>query len=219
MPVLLDLFCGGGGAAMGYHRAGFDVVGVDINPQPRYPFAFIEADAMEVLRDHDLSGYHAIHASPPCQRYSYGVRNKDRHPDLLGEVRDLLNMTLLPWVIENVPGAPMRADYVLCGSQFELPGLRRHRLFETSWHGFELVQPCVHTDKVVSVCGHGIPSWNRELWDYPTCSEYNKLSQNAMGIDWLSRGLLSEAVPPAYTEFIGRRLMDVVANGVQEQLL
>ena len=121
---LLDLFCGAGGAAMGYHRAGFDVVGVDIKPQPHYPYEFIQADAMT----YPLDGFDAVHASPPCQHYSMVVRNfgyADRHPDLLAATRDKLQRDGLPWVIENVPGAPMRADYRLCGCMFGLDNLRR----------------------------------------------------------------------------------------------
>jgi hypothetical protein len=117
-PRLLDLFCGAGGAAVGYHRAGFDVVGVDINPQPRYPFEFHQADAMTF----PLDGFDAIHASPPCQAYSHGTPpdKRSNHPDLLDATRDRLNAAGLPWVIENVPRAPLRSPVILCGSQFDL---------------------------------------------------------------------------------------------------
>ena len=117
-PRLLDLFCGAGGATMGYHRAGFDVVGVDIAPQPNYPFNFVQDDsshpagrcAAALVPDWGIA---AIHASPPCQSYTRSggrVARDGRHPDLLGPTRELLEATGLPWVIENVPGAPMRPD-------------------------------------------------------------------------------------------------------------
>ncbi len=137
-PRLLDLFSGAGGAAMGYHRAGFEVVGVDIAPQPHYPFEFIQGDALLYLQAvpwlRDLSRFDAIHASPPCQAYSQASAQwdsrlgADRHPDLLPEVRMLLEATGLPWVIENVPSSPMSNYVVLCGSSFGL-GVRRHRWF------------------------------------------------------------------------------------------
>ena len=120
-PRLLDLFSGAGGAAVGYHRAGFDVVGVDIEPQPHYPFEFHQADAMTF----PSSGFDAIHASPPCQAFSIAAKYKGtagRHKDLLTPTRTRLQAAGLPWVIENVPGAPMRADYLLCGCMFGLPG-------------------------------------------------------------------------------------------------
>lgn len=199
---LLDLFCGAGGAAMGYQRAGFTVTGVDIKPQPRYPFEFIQADAMTF----PLEGFDAIHASPPCQHYSFATPHARRHlhPDLLGPTRERLMKTSVPWVIENVPGAPMRADWSICGCQVGLK-LRRRRYFETSWHDFDMVTPCDHSGgPVVSVVGHGTPSWVRAQLGYnPTIQQYRE----AMGIDWMNRNELSEAIPPAYTELIGRRLM------------
>src|SRR5512139_314282 len=149
MPRILDLFCGAGGAAVGYHRAGFDVVGVDINPQPNYPFEFVQADALWALQqlqvgsllDYHLSDFDAIHASPPCQRYSTATKRNGtelEHPDLIGPTRELLQATGLPYVIENVVGAPLRDSILLCGSWFALGAdgyrLKRHRLFETSWH-------------------------------------------------------------------------------------
>ena len=155
-PLLLDLFSGGGGAAMGYHRAGFEVVGVDIEPQPNYPFEFIREDAMSF----PLEGYDAIHASPPCQRWTRGQNARgqaDKHPDLLTPIRQRLQETETPWVIENVPGAPMRDPLMLCGTMFGMKlfsdgerayeedeatenasttafELRRHRWFEASFH-------------------------------------------------------------------------------------
>lgn len=215
-PRMLDLFCGAGGAGMGYHRAGFEVVGVDIAPQPHYPFEFVQVDAMKVLRGEwhglemitETSLFDAIHASPPCQCYSLGTvglrRAGKEYPDLLPSTRALLEHTGLPWVIENVPGAPMRADFKLCGCVVGLP-IRRERWFETSWHGFDLRAPCHHDGPVVSVVGHGTPSWVRQKLGYnPTIAQYRA----AMGIDWMNRDELSEAIPPAYTEFIGRQLLE-----------
>jgi len=223
-PLLLDLFCGAGGAAMGYHRAGFDVVGVDIKPQPHYPFTFYEYDAMQLLRDLAANGadyfigwgrdFDAIHASPPCQDHTRG----GSHPKhgtgwMLPAARTLLEQTLEPWVIENVPGSPMRADYKLCGCMFDLrlPGMQlvRERWFETSWHGFEMREPCHHTGPAISVTGHGTTSYARDkIGRNPTIAEYRALMG---GIDWMNRDELSQAIPPQYTEHIGSRLLEHLA--------
>lgn len=211
-PRLLDLFCGAGGASMGYHRAGFDVVGVDINPQPHYPFEFHQADALHFLEcvepDDYLNRFDAIHASPPCQAYSAITDvqgDRSSHPDLLPPTREHLAASGLPWVIENVPGAPMRADYKLCGCMFGL-GVRRERWFETSWRAFDLRQSCVHPDAAVGVYGYGGPrpgsgklSGRLATWS------------KAMGIDWMESLELAQAIPPAYTEYIGRQLIDALA--------
>lgn len=232
-PRLLDLFCGAGGAAMGYHRAGFDVVGVD-EAQKRYPFEFHCADAMTF----PLDGFDAIHASPPCQAYAYGTANLRAagkvYPDLLGPTRDrLLAEAEVPWVIENTPPAPMRVDYQLCGSMFDLPGLIRHRWFEVSWGPvIDLVPPCNHEGlpmdvgartgtrravspsarvaprRTVSIIGNGTASGVR-WWrtDRPEGVTWKQLCEAAMGIDWMTRHELSQAIPPAYTEFVGERLL------------
>jgi DNA (cytosine-5)-methyltransferase 1 len=205
-PRLLDLFCGAGGAAMGYHRAGFDVVGVDIKAQPHYPFEFHEGDVWDWLsfsHRFRLEDFAAIHASPPCQAFTNArtIHGVCAHQDLLSPTRPRLERTGLPWVIENVPGAPMRADVVLCGSQFGLEdpgvgGLIRHRLFEFSEPPAHLLPPCTHSKATVSVFGHGghiyhgVASWRR-----------------AMGIDWMTRDELAQAIPPAYTEWIGKQLL------------
>jgi DNA (cytosine-5)-methyltransferase 1 len=162
-PLLLDLFCGAGGAAMGYHRAGFDVVGIDRSPQKRYPFPFIEGGALQLLEaliegdsidteygaTYYLADFSAIHASPPCQAYT-SLRHiaKRNHPDLIDPTRELLIKTGLPWIIENVPGAPINAMLMLCGTMFGLrtncgAELQRHRYFETNWW-FELAPECQH---------------------------------------------------------------------------
>ena len=204
-PRLLDLFCGAGGAAMGYHRAGFEVVGVDINPQPHYPFEFHQADAMT----YPLDGFDAIHASPPCQDHM-----RTPHPShgtgwILPTTRTRLEATGTPWIIENVASAPIRADFRLCGCMFGLRastglGLRRERWFETSWHGFALNPSHDHRETAISVVGHGTPSWVRaKIGRNPTIAEYRE----SMGIDWMNRNELSQAIPPAYTEWIGRQLL------------
>lgn len=213
-PRLLDLFCGAGGAAVGYARAGFEVVGVDLVAQPHYPFEFIqepyEAALFDLMNNWPEGTFDAIHASPPCQAYSVAAQSQrnlgKEYPDLLAQTRVLLERTGLPWVIENVPGAPMRADYKLCGCQFGLE-LRRVRLFETSWHGFAMLPPHFHPHVVPCVTGHGTPSWIRKQLGYnPTIKQYHE----AMGIDWMNRDELSQAIPPAYTEFIGKQLLDLL---------
>src|SRR5271154_2732026 len=155
-PLLLDLFCGAGGAAMGYHRAGFEILGVDIKRYPHYPFPMVQADALDFLTWADLRSVKAIHASPPCLAYSVctATHAKPRHPDLLGPTRSALADTGRPWIIENVPGAPTRADHPLCGCMFGVPRLKRDRWFETSWQGFDLRSPCgVHRNTVTVTDG------------------------------------------------------------------
>jgi DNA (cytosine-5)-methyltransferase 1 len=213
-PRLLDLFCGAGGAAMGYHRAGFDVTGVDIKAQPRYPFGFLAYDALKVLQGllsdgHfswlSLRDFDAIHASPPCQAFSRMTCTRgdpSSHPDLLMPARELLKALGRPWVIENVPGAPMRADYKLCGCMFRL-AVKRERWFETSWHAFDLRQPCLHQEPAVGVYGYGGVRGSSGLFS-------GRLARwrEAMGIDWMDAHELKEAIPPAYTEHIGRALLE-----------
>jgi DNA (cytosine-5)-methyltransferase 1 len=209
-PRLLDLFCGAGGAAMGYYRAGFDVVGVDIKKQPNYPFEFIWDDALEAVTDL-ACGFDAIHASPPCQHYMRsGMVRKDLAPDLVGQTRIALETAGLPWVIENVPGAPIRPDIVLCGSMFGL-GVRRHRWFETNWSGPLMTLSCDHSLPITGVYGH--PHGKGGAWrngnkpmlpsDLPTWCK-------AMGIDWMTAREISQAIPPAYTEHIGEYLLQAV---------
>jgi DNA (cytosine-5)-methyltransferase 1 len=210
-PKLLDLFCGAGGCSVGYHRAGFDVTGVDLAPQKNYPLEFHQADALEFLAEHG-GKFDAIHASPPCQAYSVAAQSERNagkvYPDLLAPTRDALESTGKPWVIENVPGAPMRADFQICGCQMGLK-LRRERWFETSWRAFSMMPTHHHEGPVVSVVGHGTPSWVREQLGYnPTIADYRA----AMGIDWMNRNELSQAIPPAYTEHIGRQLIAHLAE-------
>lgn len=198
----LDLFCGAGGASMGLHRAGFEVVGVDIELQPHYPFTFVQADALRP--PFDLSGVDLIWASPPCQKYSIATRNigtAEGTPDLLGPTRVILESSGVPWIIENVPGAPMRADVVLCGCMFGLP-IRRRRLFELSAGRFDGLVPSHNHEQVpIGVYGNGTPSWHRgKLGRNIGAGEW----RDAMGIPWMVKTELSQAVPPAYAEFLGR---------------
>lgn len=211
---------------MGYARAGFKVVGVDINPQKRFPFTFIQADALAYVAEMGHV-YDAIHASPPCQAYSITktVWNaKKGHPDLLAPTRDALDKIGRPYVIENVPGAPMSAHVVLCGSMFNLHvgewELRRHRLFELS--GFFFLTPdCQHRRPVLGVYGGHARDRRRTLSVYGTGG--GGQSENAwgakanvaqakaiMGIDWMTGAEISQAIPPAYTEYIGQQLMRIL---------
>jgi DNA (cytosine-5)-methyltransferase 1 len=207
-PLLLDLFCGAGGAAMGYYRAGFDVLGVDIEPQPHYPFRFVHGDALEMLTTGDVSGFDAIHASPPCQRYiQSGMFDHSKHPDLLPDVRRLLEAAGAPWVIENVPGAPMRADLKLCGCMFGLE-VGRERWFETSWREFDLRAPCHHPEPVVGVYGHPRGGKPGETWGWGTLEDWKR----AMAVDWMTADELRLAIPPAYTEYIGGFLIEALTE-------
>jgi len=219
-PRLLDLFCGAGGCSVGYARAGFEVVGVDIKPQPRYPFEFHLADAVTF----PLDGYDAIHASPPCQVYSIATicRGKSRknHPDLMGVIRQRLETTAVPYVIENVYGAPFRRGSVLmlCGLMFGLK-VFRHRFFECSRLLWAPQHPSHHGHRIglngmVCVAGHGGQSsgfGQRRRWpaDHRTKAAWS----NGMGINWMLRDELAQAIPPAYTEYIGRQLIDRLYDG------
>ncbi len=200
-PKLLDLFCGAGGASMGYYRAGFEVVGVDIKPQPHYPFEFHQADALT----YPLEGYDAYHASPPCQAYTMMqniVKSRDTHPDLIASTRDGLITSGSPYVIENVYKAPLNGHLMLCGTSF---GLRiiRHRFFECHWLHLELLPPCNHSDVY-------------DPWHKDGVGQREKLL-TAMGIDWfMTRQEVREAIPPAYTEYIGKYLLEVVKKEHQE---
>ena len=206
-PRLLDLFCGAGGCSVGYARAGFEVVGVDIKPQKNYPFEFHQADAMT----YPLDGFDAIHASPPCQGYSVATPNrlKGTHPNLVASCRERLNEAGIPWVMENVYRAPMRSDFLLCGCHFNLGQLRRKRIFETNWSSMVLRPPCVHTGCAITVAGHGTTASERKLRGRPTTQLERA---EVMGIDWMNRDELAQAIPPAYTHFIGNRLMAYLQN-------
>jgi DNA (cytosine-5)-methyltransferase 1 len=204
-PRLLDLFCGEGGAAMGYHRAGFDVTGVDNRPQPRYPFEFVQADALEYLA-YQATGFDAIHASPPCQRKSAMTNCRPglaaTYPNLIAPTRIILDYVGIPYVIENVVGSDVRPDLMLCGHMFGLK-LYRHRLFESSnW----LAQPLSHPRHLTpaSKAGHWAPGTIMSVSGHISPI---KVAREAMGIDWMTRDGLAESIPPAYTTFIGEQLM------------
>ena len=202
---ILDLFCGAGGAAMGYHRAGFEVVGVDIKPQPHYPFEFHQADALT----YPLEGFDAYHASPPCQAYSMAGQQwraaGKEYPDLIGLTRDRLKLTGKLYIIENVMGAPLVNPIKLNGAKFNMR-VRRTRLFECSFDlplvllpkeersNFRMGRPVKEGD-IVTPVGHfsNVPYVKRQ-----------------MGIDWMTQGELAQAIPPAYTEYIGKELMKVI---------
>jgi DNA (cytosine-5)-methyltransferase 1 len=236
---------------MGYHRAGFEVVGVDIKPQPHYPFPFFLGDALDVLEwltdyqtfrmdedryDLDLTTFDAIHTSPPCQAYSVLRRANPeaKYPDLIAPTRDLLEQTGLPWVIENVPGSPTHHLIVLCGSMFGLGcvsgdgvkaeiryrQLRRHRNFETS---FPIMSPpCLHRGEVIGAYGGG--PVGRYTFDHGAKKDrYGRRGgyqgtiaekREAMGIDWMTSAEINQAIPPAYTEFIGAALLQHIRSEV-----
>lgn len=217
-PRLLDLFCKAGGASAGYARAGFEVVGVDIEPQPHYPFEFHQADALT----YPLDGFDVIHASPPCQRFSsisrvHGV--SDDHPDLIEVIRRRLVDSGKPYVIENVVGAPLLNPIICCGSSFGLGAvcrdgawrqLRRHRLFESN--AALLAPSCCHQGEPVGVYGNG-GEQAKTVWNGGPNRGYmgtRTERREAMGIDWMAHAELSQAIPPAYTEFIGRQLMEAL---------
>ncbi len=222
-PKLLDLFCGAGGAAMGYHRAGFEVVGVDIKPQPHYPFEFHQADALT----YPLEGYDAYHASPPCQDDSIATQKwKNRgyiYPQLIEPTRQLLIKTGKPYVVENVTGAKRRLNnpILLCGLTFGLKVVR-HRWFEVEpfilspghssrqCHGAVTRKIAIndpaghgmsgHTYRALIVAGHGGNSQSFRWQDW----------QEAMDINWMSKQEFTQAIPPAYTEYIGKYLITAI---------
>lgn len=218
-PRLLDLFCGQGGAAAGYHRAGFDVVGVDIVPQPRYPFEFVEADALEYLTEHGRE-FDATHASPPCQGFTT-MSNRwrgqggaaDQWPDLIAPTRRLLIATGSPWVLENVAGArsSLVNPFILHGGMFGL-AVDRSRLFESPIA--VLIPQAPRAKNPVGV--YGAHHDGRRLFTRADGSEQRAArsleeAQAAMGMPWADWDGCREAIPPAYTEFIGEQLLAALA--------
>jgi len=225
---VLDLFCNAGGAGMGYSRAGFEVVGVDLEPQKNYPFAFIQHDAL-TLDPRFLATFDAIHASPPCQgytsmRHAPGARGA---PRLIGYARTMLERTGLPWIIENVEDAraEMRDPLTLCGSMFDLGAqgcrLQRHRLFESNV-AISAPAPCHHDERPVigvyggharrraaSAGGRG----TRDVWE----GGHRAAMSEAMGMTWATCAEMSEAIPPAYTEHLGRQLIAHIIASRQEK--
>lgn len=225
---LLDLCCGSGGAATGYARAGFEVTGVDIKPQPHYPYTFIQADAFHFLATADLSQFDSIHVSPFCQEYSQSrYLRRAVHPQVapkpkqIRAFRSLLERTGLPWIIENVAGSDLPDAVELCGSMFGLP-IRRHRWFSASFLLFA-PGPCRHTNSCMNpiggkVRGYGSLASSRTYQDAKGHTRKREAylplaaGRQAMGIDWMNLKELSQAVPPAYTEWVGLQLYDVVAR-------
>lgn len=228
MPVLLDTFCKAGGCSKGYADAGFTVVGVDIEPQPNYPYDFIQADAFDFVLQYG-SSYDAIHASPPCQAYSAATNEADRskHPNLILPMRWALRRTGRPYIMENVVGAPLLYPKLLCGSMFNLR-VRRHRLFETNW---PLAQPwCQHRWQDEDKIWESLVSAERGKWRKTGVASVfgngskvrdpanpdrleTSIWREAMGIEWMLKSELSQAIPPRYTEFIGRELLEYMGLG------
>lgn len=232
-PRLLDLFCCQGGAAMGYHRAGFDVIGVDIEPQPHYPFEFHRGDALDILTtvierqgrgeaNAFIGHIDAIHASPPCQHYSVTRHtHNNEHPDLVAPTRELLKASGLPWVMENVPGAPMPGALVLCGSEFQLKAfdpatgrdvwLKRHRLFESNVF---LVGAggCSCAGRFIGGVYGGGSSDNNHTKQVRRggYTPAKQVRAELLGCDWMTMHGQSQAIPPAYTEFIGEQLLSAI---------
>ena len=205
-PQILDLFCGAGGAGMGYYRAGFEVIGVDIAPQDNYPFMFVKSDALSFL---SRNGHHfdAVHASPPCQSYTPlgALHPHIEYPDLVGVTRQKLDLIGKPYVIENVMAAPLikERSITLCGGMFNLRTYR-HRRFESN----RIITAPVHPKHVARTA----TKRRRELWDQGwhvsiTGDVGTYLGPEAMGIDWMTGNELCQAIPPAYTECLGVQML------------
>lgn len=208
---VLDLFCGAGGAGKGYSLAGFDVIGVDIKPQPSYPFKFIQADALEYCEAHGAE-FDLVHASPPCQRWSIGDRphkSAERHPDLIAPFRDLIRPMGVPFVIENVVGAPLIQPYMLCGTMFGLK-VFRHRLFETLLPIYPWPQHYPHDGGTGSHRGYSTARSGRNGFICVAGHNFEReAAKLAMGIDWMkNRYELAQSIPPAYTQFIGQAMRE-----------
>lgn len=210
-PLLLDLYCCAGGCSRGYVQAGFEVVGVDLDPQPHYPYTFVQDDTLHVLdvllsggqwNGYTLSDFDAFHASPPCQAFSlasYFHHSHGRHLDLIGPTRSRLQATGKPYIIENVPNAPVEKAVTLCGAMF---GLRtyRHRLFESN---LLLFQPA-HPRHVVRAAGPGTIAKPDEFWSVGGHFGHKDEAQRALGIDWMTTTHeIAQAIPPAYTHYLG----------------
>jgi DNA (cytosine-5)-methyltransferase 1 len=230
---LLDLFCGAGGAGKGYADAGFEVVGVDLKAQPRYPFEFIRSDVLG-LDPVYVSSFDAIHASPPCQAHTAmrTMHNAKAHPDLVEPTRAMLIASGKPWVMENVIGAPMDGPIMLCGTMFALgvqdAELQRHRLFEMSEPPL-FVPQCQHgfrdtigiyggyarnRRRTIGVYGEGARD-SRRKFDKGVPDFTVTQAREAMGIDWMTLAELCQAIPPAYTHWIGQHLITEIQRASQ----
>ncbi|MGC9381528.1 class I SAM-dependent methyltransferase [Streptomyces sp. MH13] len=214
-PTLLDLFCCQGGAAKGYDDAGFDVTGVDKDPQPRYPYRFVQADAITFVLEHGAA-FDFIHASPPCQHDTDCQRIRgNSHPDLIAPTRTAMESTGRPWVMENVGGAApkLREPVMLCGQMFGLDNYR-HRFFETGG-GFRLPQPD-HPAHLVPQAKMGRPVTPGHYGQFVGNFSGVPLAREVLGVPWMNRDGIRECIPPAYTEHIGRAAIAwLAASGLE----
>ncbi|MFH8696738.1 SAM-dependent methyltransferase [Streptomyces chartreusis] len=209
-PRLLDTFCCQGGASMGYHLAGFDVVGVDIAPQPRYPFTFVQAEAVAFIREHGAE-FDFIHASPPCQHDSDCQRIRgNAHPDLIAPTRAALESTGRPWVIENVRGAlpKLCGPVMLCGPMFGVETYR-HRYFEAG--GRLHLSQLPHTAHAIPQAKMGRPVPPGHYGQFVGNFSGVSLARKVMGVPWMNRDGIRECIPPAYTEWLGRSFLAALA--------
>lgn len=207
-PRLLDLFCGAGGMARGYADAGFEVVGIDNVPQPRYPYEFHVADALT----YPLDGFDVLHASPVCKAYSFASSfhpgTKGKHIDFIPDTRARLLASGKPYVIENVAGSPLIKAIMLCGGMFNLRTYR-HRYFESN---MLLFQP-EHKKHTLKAAGPGAIAKPDEMWCIGGHFGHKDEAQAAMGIDWMETvGEISQAIPPVYAYWIGKQLIDVLTE-------
>ncbi|MFF0597119.1 methyltransferase domain-containing protein [Streptomyces antibioticus] len=209
-PRLLDLYCKQGGAAKGYADAGFDVTGVDKDPQPRYPYRFVQTDAIAFALEHGAA-FDFIHASPPCQHDTDCQRIQgNTHPDLIAPTRTALESTGRPWVMENVGGAvpKLRGPVMLCGPMFGV-ATYRHRFFETGG-GFTLAQP-EHPAHVVPQAKMGRPVPPGHYGQFVGNFSGVCLARHVMGVEWMNRDGIRECIPPAYSRYIGSAALPLLA--------
>lgn len=211
-PLLLDLFCCQGGASAGYAAAGFRIAGVDLYAQPRYPYPFVRYDALaflQALLDLGTTGlgrYAAIHASPPCQAHTNAQRIQGReHPDLIAPVRELLDQTGLPYIIENVVGAPLKSPVMLCGATLGLHTYR-HRLFESNVT-LTVPEHQPHDQQQIKM---GRPLEDGDF--YQAVGHFSNVPyvKTDLGVPWMSREGIKECIPPAYTKYLGRQLLEAI---------
>lgn len=222
-PRLLDAYCGQGGTSMGYSRAGFDVFGVDIEPWPFYPFEQVQGDAITFIREHGHE-YDAIHASPPCQRFSLIGNAKsyvrEDYPDLIGPTIEALREVGKPWVLENVPRAPGAYGVLLCGSMFEGIRFARHRYFMGEGWPFPAMAPATCNHDLLHP-GHYYKNWGRDI--APKWADAGRIFLDGLGLDWVpaptgggwlgrSQGGVIEGVPPPFAEWIGRQLITTLQD-------